>query len=386
MNVNFPKLLALVSFLTVAASFANTEITPTLRLNQSLSFADDMDFENLDLAIERQLQSYDQLGTSGTIRFGKATYQKSVLRDSLILLRQLSRAARECLKTKTQEDCYATFNREINAKFAIYVPVPAKAEPGFGQTSTTKFTSYYSPDLHGSRVPTDVYRHAIYRKPDAPHDNYTRVAIDYQGALAGKGYEVFWVKESFFDLYLLHVQGGGRIEIENADGSIETKYLSYDGKNAQPFQMIYKYMLAKGYLQPGNAGINGQRQFLLENPDKEEEIFGTCPSYVYFRESDQEPVGLNNIPLTEGRSLAIDSRIYKTMGLINFVKTVKASHVGDDGKVVKVPFSRFFIAQDTGGAIRGNARCDLYFGYGPLAELTAYNMNEQGEQYFLIKK
>src|SRR5690606_6690224 len=163
-------------------------------------------------------------------------------------------------------------------------------------------------------------------------------------------------------------------------------YLSYDGKNSRSFQMIYKYMLEKGYLEPGNAGIPGQRKFLEENPDKEEEIFGSCPSYVYFKESKEEPVGLNNIPLTEGRSLAIDSRIYKTMGLINFVRTVKASHTEDNGTVKKVPFSRFFIAQDTGGAIRGNARCDLYFGYGPQAELTAYSMNEKGEQYFLVLK
>jgi membrane-bound lytic murein transglycosylase A len=74
------------------------------------------------------------------------------------------------------------------------------------------------------------------------------------------------------------------------------------------------------------------------------------------------------------------------MGLINFVKSTRASHVDESGKVVKVPFSRFFISQDTGGAIRGNARCDLYSGYGPMAELTAYSMNDMGEQYFLVKK
>jgi membrane-bound lytic murein transglycosylase A len=274
----------------------------------------------------------------------------------------------------------------MNTSFSIYAPTPSKNEPGHQQKATTKFTSYYSPDLHGARVPTEKYPRPIFRRPLPPHDNYTRVDIDYKGALAGKGYEIFWVRESFYDLYLLHVQGGGRMNIDNLDGTTSIKYLSFDGKNTRPFQMIYKYMLEKGYLKPGAAGINEQRKFLEENPDKEEEIFGTTPSYVYFKESDQEPVGVNNIPLTEGRSLAIDNRIYKTMGLINFVKTQKASHIGPDGKVVKTPFSRFFISQDTGGAIRGNARCDLYFGYGPQAEMTAYNMNDMGEQYILIKK
>ena len=357
-----------------------------MRLNQSVTFADDLMFFNVDRVVERQLASFRRIGLKGNIKFGQNTYPKTILRDSLVLFKEIVDRARTCLKRRPELSCMLEFNAELNQKFDIYVPVPAATEPGYGQLATTKFTSYYSPDLHGSRFPTERYSRAIYRTPPTPHENYKRNDIDYKGALAGKGLEIFWVEESFFDLYLLHVQGGGRINIENSDGSKEVKYLSYDGKNRQPFKMIYHYMLEKAYLRPGEAGIPFQRRFLEENPDKEEEIFATCPSYVYFKESSEEPVGLNNIPLTEGRSLAIDSRIYKTMGLLNFVKAVKASHIDENGRLVKVPFSRFFVAQDTGGAIRGNARCDLYFGYGPQAELTAYNMNDQGEQYFLVKK
>lgn len=370
----------------VLSHMALADVTPTKRLYQSLNFTDDMSFENLDQAIDRQLVVFNNRKPTGTIKFGTKVYPKSVLKDSLLLLKALAGEARRCLKNSPASECHTKFNIAVNEQFAIYVPIPNK---GTGATSqkTTQFTSYYSPDLHGSRVPTERFKRAIYRKPDIASDsNYSRVDIDYRGALAGKGYEVFWVEESFYDLYLLHVQGGGRINVFNPDGTKEVKYLSYDGKNSRPFQMIYKYMLQKGYLESNNAGIPAQRKFLEENPHKEEEIFGSCPSYVYFKETDNEPVGLDNIPLTEGRSLALDSRIYKTTGFINFVKTVKASHVDENGKVVKVPFSRFFIAQDTGGAIRGNARCDLYAGYGPQAELIAYNMNEMGEQYFLVKK
>lgn len=358
------------------------QITPTQRLNQTLEFADDMDFESMDLVIERQLKSFEQMGLAGTIKFGTKTYPKAVLKDSLLLFQELSAKARDCFKIAVRESCLQSFNASLNEKFAIYIPVASKSK-----NLKTKFTSYYSPDLHGSRTPTERYKRAIYRMPEVVADrNFTRVDIDYKGVLQGKGYEIFWVEESFYDLYLLHIQGGGRINITNPDGTKEISYLSYNGKNSQPFQMIYNYMLKQGYLKPGHAGIPDQRRFLEENPEKEEEIFGITPSYVYFKESKEEPVGLNNIPLTEGRSLAIDSRIYKTMGLLNFVKTVRATGLDDEGNVVKKPFSRFFVAQDTGGAIRGNARCDLYFGYGPLAELTAYNMNEQGEQYFLVKK
>ena len=369
-------LLVLCTFTLNAA-----EITPTTRLNQSLAFADDMNFQNLDLAIDRQLKSYDQMGLAGTIRFGTLTYKKTVLKDSLLLLKQLAANAEACSKELPEEQCLAEFNREMNAQFNVYQPVKKKKAAG------TQFTSYYSPDMSGSRVPTERFKNPLYRQPEAAAEqNFTRTEIDFHGALAGKGYEIFWVENSLYDIYLLQVQGGGRINIHNADGTIEQKYLSYDGKNSRSFQMIYRYMLAKGYLKPGEAGIPHQRAFLENNPEKAEEIFNSCPSYVYFKESVEEPVGLNNIPLTEGRSLAIDSRIYKTMGMINFVRTQKASHVNENGVVVKVPFSRFFISQDTGGAIRGSARCDLYFGYGPQAELTAYNMNEMGEQYFLIKK
>ena len=375
-------LLGLLAF----AAFAQ-EITPTIRIQQSLDFSDDLDFEHLEQAVERQLAFYARSPLKGDIRFGTKIYPKTVLKDSLVLMMDLSKKYKECLKEQSAVQCQSDLNRSLNELFAVYAPVPGKNEPGFSQPATTKFTSYYSPDFNGSRQKTERFSRAIYRKPQRSEDqNHARVDIDYYGALSGKDLEVFWVEESFFDLYLLHVQGGGRIKVHNLDGSSEIKYLSYDGKNSLKFQMIYKYMLEKGYLKAGEAGVPNQRKFLQENPDKEEEIFSTTPSYVYFKESEQEPVGLNNIPLTEMRSLAFDSRIYKTTGLITFVKAVKVSHLDSQERAVKVPFSRFFIAQDTGGAIRGNARSDLYFGYGPQAELTAYNLNDMGEQYFLIKK
>lgn len=380
------RVLSLVIFLSSLPCFA-LEVTPTVEVNQSLSFADDLDFANLNLAIERQMSSYDIRGLPGEISFGQKVYPKKVLKDSLLLLKEMAESTKQCQLSQSKEVCLDILNREINDKFIIYKPVPKKSEDGYKAELTTKYTSYYSPDVTGSRVPTDRFKHAIYSMPkEVSLQNFSRVEIDYKGALFGKGYEIFWVEDSYFDLYLLHVQGGGRINIINSDGSKEVRYLSYDGKNSKSFKMIYHYLTEKGYLKPEEATIANQRKFLQEHPEKEEEVFGSCPSYVYFKESAEEPVGLDNIPLTEGRSLAMDSKIYKTTGIINFVRTKKASHVDETGHVVKVPFSRFFVGQDTGGAIRGNARCDLYFGYGPQAEMTAYNMNEMGEQYFLIKK
>lgn len=380
------KKLAILAALIALPTFA-AETTPTARVNQSLSFADDMNFVNLDRAIDRQLKAYERISLVGQIRFGSKFYDKTVLKESLLLLKQLTNKAKDCQAVSTAVACQAEFNLSVNEKFAIYKPVPKKTEAGYLGDKTTKFTSYYSPDVTGSRKKTSRFTRAIYSKPkEAALQNFTRVQIDYKGALEGKGYDIFYVEDSYFDLYLLHVQGGGRINIVNPDGTKEIKYLSYDGKNTRSFKMIYHYLVGQGYLKPENASVPNQRRYMEENPDKEEEVFNSCPSYVYFKESDEEPVGLNNIPLTEGRSLAMDNTIYKTTGLINFVATQKATGTDEDGAIVKKPFSRFFIAQDTGGAIRGNARCDLYSGYGHEAELVAYNMNELGEQYILVKK
>jgi len=380
----FNLMIITATILFSLISSAQVEVTPTELYPERVEFSDDLDFEGMDLAIKRQMEAFPRMNLEGEIKFGKTRYSKSVLKESLELFGEIFEEAKACLKLKSKDECVENFNTRLNAEFDFYRPVPEQGKPTDG-LKRTKFTSYYSPDLHGSRVQTDRFTRPIYRTPYLAQDlNFSRVQIDFEGALHGKGLELFWVEESFFDLYLLHVQGGGRINLFNEAGEKEIKYLSYDKANTRAFKMIYPYMMEKGYIT--DASIENQRKFLNENPDKQPEIFAQSPSYIFFKESDEEPLGVNSIPLTEGRSLAIDTRIYKTVGLINFIKATKVTHQEDNGKVVKAPFSRFFIAQDTGGAIRGNARCDLYFGYGRLAELTAYNLNELGEQYFLIKK
>ena len=137
-------------------------------------------------------------------------------------------------------------------------------------------------------------------------------------------------------------------------------------------------MARMGWLpKPEALRVSRQREFLEENPEKNREAFRHCQNYIYFRESTEEPVGRNNIPLTSGRSIAVDHSLYPTTGLVTFVKVKKS-----DGKKI----SRFFIAQDTGSKIRGAARSDLYMGYGPEAERTAYSLNAYGEQYFLVRR
>ncbi|MBY0516257.1 MAG: MltA domain-containing protein [Bacteriovoracaceae bacterium] len=371
---------------SLSLAFAQTNITPTRALNQSVVFEDDLDFKNLELALNRQLEAFERSPQKGYVRFGTKTYPASRLKDSAQSFLLLVQTAIECMKTSDRAVCLKDFSSAVNSSFNMYEPVPARTEPGYGSAQTTLYTAYYSPDLSGSRVQTERFNNPIYGLPQrAEQKSLTREQIDFDHALAGQGLEIFWVEDSLYNIYLLHVEGGGRIKVHNEDGSVENVFISYASGNGQKFQFLYKYMVASGMLKPEAAGIEAQRRYIDNNPDKAREIFASCPSYIFFKETQSEPLGVQNIPVTEGRSIAIDTTIYKNIGVITFVQS-KMPRPDENGNAVFTPFSRFFLTQDTGGAIKGNARCDLYMGFGHEAEFAANNTKVMGQQFFLIKK
>lgn len=358
------------------------EITPTERVNQSLIFHDDLDFSQLEKAIDRQLENYERRGLKGTIRFGTLTYPRSVLKESLVELKKLAKATQSCFEVSGKDSCYEEFSLKVNETFNVYKPVPKSTERGYSERKSY-FTSYYTPDFKGSRVPTEEFKNPIYSLPSSEADRkLSRVQIDFDHKLKGKGLEFLWVKETLFDIYFMHIQGGGRVVLP--DGS--TTYLSYTGSNGQKFEFVSKYLIESGLMERNKTNYFTQRAFLEEHPEHQRATYATAPFFIYFKETSEEPHGLDDMSLTEGRSLAWDNTIYKSLGVINFIKTVKTTHLDEEGKPVKKPFSRFFLAQDTGSAIRGNARADLYWGYGEEALFVAGKLLEVGEQYFLIKK
>jgi membrane-bound lytic murein transglycosylase len=374
--MNFLILLFLPLFLSAQ------EITPTERVQQSLAFEDDLDFALLGKAIDRQLENFGRRGLKGTIQFGTKVYQKTALKDSLVELKQLAAATQACMLVSPKETCYQEFSLKVNEAFAIYRTLPKPTEQGYA-AKKSYFTSYYTPDFRGSRVETPEYKHPIYSLPATEAERkLSRVEIDLDHKLAGKGLEFLWVKETLFDIYFMHIQGGGRVVLP--DGS--TTYLSYTGKNGLKFEFVSKYLIESGLMERSVTNYFTQRAFLEEHPEHQRATYATAPFFIFFKETAEEPHGLDDISLTEGRSLAWDNTIYKSLGVINFIKTVKTTHLDENSKPVKKPFSRFFLAQDTGSAIRGNARCDLYWGYGEEALFVAGKLMEIGEQYILIKK
>lgn len=358
------------------------EITPTEKVEASLNFSDDLDFQFLDIAINRQLESYEKKGLKGTIKFGKTVYPKTVLKESLKLLLKLSAEAQNCALTEDKDSCSNEFSRKLNENFSVYRPLPKETERGYKEKKAF-FTSYYTPDFRGSYEKTEEFKNPIFGLPATEEERkYSRVEIDFDRKLDGKNLEVMWVKETLFDIYFMHIQGGGRVVMP--DGT--KTYLSYSGKNGQKFEFVSKYLIESGLMERSKTNYFTQRAFLEEHPEHQRATYATAPFFIYFKETSHEPEGLDGISLTEGRSLAWDNTVYKTLGVINFVSAVKTTHLNEEGNPVKKPFSRFFLAQDTGSAIRGNARADLYWGYGEDALFVAGKLMEIGDQYFLIKR
>ncbi len=365
-------------------SFAKKTV-PMQRVFSSIEFSDDLFFENMLLAIKRQKEHFGRIDLNESLNFAGRSITRHHLYDSLIEFEKYVIEALDCKNFYQKKFCLRKFNQKMNQAFEVYQPLPEKWEQGF-QTTQSFFTAYYSPDFSASFQKDAVYKNPIYGLPQSLKlRQSTSDEINFEGVLANKGLELLYVKESLYDIWLLHVEGGGRAKVRMADGSLKTVYLSYAASNKQRFQMLYKYMLAQGMLKKGAASIAKQRHYFENNPQDQRRILRSCPSYIYFKITESEPLGVQNIPLTQNRSLATDYRRMKEYGVINFIKGKKPV-VRNNRQVSKIAFSRFFLNQDTGGAIKGNARCDLYFGYGKDAELAANHVYGLGEQYFLILK
>lgn len=362
-------------------------ITPTKKLsaNQYPVFTDDIGFAMMELAIQRQLERYRRFPAQGTIKFGSTKYPLSHVTKTLSAFLELTQATRACIAEAPAlaETCFEFLNAEIHDRFDVYAPNLTKDDPRNDQEKSTFFTSYYTPTLRGSRVRGGEFRHGIYELPGTEAlKKSTRVQIHFEDRLEGKNLSTFYVTD-LFELYLLHVQGGGRIVYEE-DGQQKSKYVHYNGTNGQSFRFISKYMIEKGYIS--DPKIESQRDFLLKHPEKEREIYEYCPSYVYYAEKDFPATGSGGVSVTNGRSIATDWRHYGYKGLLTFIEAQRPTEDSTPENVVYKDFSRFMLDQDTGGAITGKARVDIFHGEDKYAEIAAFNTQHTGNLYYLMLK
>lgn len=257
------------------------------------------------------------------------------------------------------------------------------------------FTGYYEPLLNASVVPDARYRFPIYGKPDdmlvidlgtfssefegrtitgrlaqgtlLPY--HDRAGID-DGALQGRGLEIAWTDDPVA-LFFLHIQGSGRLAMN--DG--RELRVGYDGQNGHGYYAIGRELVAMGELTKDEVSLQSIRDWLKANPSRADAVMETNPSYVFFRVLDGPgPIGGQGVPLTAGRSLAIDHR------MIAYGTPVWLDTTLPDG----TPWQRLMVAQDTGGAIRGPVRGDIFFGTGQEAEWFAGHMKGQGGYAVLL--
>ena len=238
------------------------------------------------------------------------------------------------------------------------------------------FTGYYEAVLNGSKVKTDIYQYPVYARPKnltASEEYLTRAEIE-SGALKNKKLELLYVDDKV-DLFFAHIQGSMRVKM--TDGR-EVR-LAYAGRNNQPFTAIANPMVEKKLLSRSKANSATVRDWLRENPSQADEIMNINNAYTFFRVFDGEYViGAQNVPLTAGRSLAIDDEIIPYGSLLWVETEIKKRKGGN------YDFNRLMVAQDTGSAINGTVRGDIFFGSGKEAEEKAFYMASRGKYFILL--
>jgi membrane-bound lytic murein transglycosylase A len=267
-------------------------------------------------------------------------------------------------------------------------------------------TGYYEPIIDGSRTQTDVYTVPVYRRPSnlfvrgtnqsssgLPNKGqvfrkigrrklvpyYDRAEIE-DGAIAGRGLEICWLKEQT-DLLFAQIQGSARIRLE--DGS--TMRINYDAHNGYPYTAVGRILIDRGIIPKELMSMQKIREWMDQNPDGAKELRRQNRSYVFFREvqlSDKdEAVGAQGVPLTPGRSIAVDKALH-VYGTPFFIE----GELPIESEQSKTPFHRLMIAQDTGSAIVGPARADLYFGAGADAGKVSGRLRHDMRFVILVPK
>jgi membrane-bound lytic murein transglycosylase A len=219
-------------------------------------------------------------------------------------------------------------------------------------------TGYYEPIIEGSREPSSEFNVPLYRTPSIPANRTLHRSAIEDGALAGRQLEICWLKDQT-DLFFAQIQGSARVRLE--DGKVLR--LNYSGHNGWPYTAIGAILIAREVVSREEMSMQRIREWIEANPKEGKDLRRRNKSFVFFRETGladyEEPVGAQGVSLTPGRSIAVD-RFIHVYGTPFFIE----ADLPLDGERSENSLRRLWVAQDTGGAIRGPARADLYFGAG----------------------
>ena len=267
-------------------------------------------------------------------------------------------------------------------------------------------TGYYEPVIDGSKEQNEVYNVPVYRRPSnlfvrgtnqssagLPNKGqvfrkigrrklvpyYDRAEIE-DGAIEGRGLEICWLRNQT-DLLFTQIQGSARVNLD--DGT--TLRINYDAHNGYPYTAVGRILIDRGIIPKEQMSMQKIREWMDQNPNDADELRRQNRSYIFFREvqlSDKdEAVGAQGVPLTPGRSIAVDKSLH-VYGTPFFIE----GQLPIEFEVSKTPFRRLMIAQDTGSAIVGPARADLYFGAGSDAGKIAGRLKNSMRFVMLVPK
>ncbi len=236
------------------------------------------------------------------------------------------------------------------------------------------FTGYFEPELAGSLVQTATYRFPLHKAPpELPRGQWlSRAEIERSGVLTGRGLEIAWLADPV-DKFFLQIQGSGRIRLPDGSGI----RVGFGGKNGHPYRSIGNEMIRRGILPEHQVSSGMIRRWVNDNPTEGAQLLQFNPSYVFFREVTQVPthlgpLGAMNRSITAGRSIAVDPA-YVPLGAPVWVE-----------KSGEEPIRRLMIAQDTGSAVKGAQRADIFFGTGSEAGEAAGRVRDTGRMVVLL--
>jgi membrane-bound lytic murein transglycosylase A len=351
-------------------------------------FDDDLDSRSLKTAIEKSLSFYERVPADRTYPLGDMQIRAEVLKASLLhFLKLLEKGQTDPVSIAQAFDVYRANSAEPLAKPLV--------------------TGYYEPVLEGRLEREEQFSHPLYGLPPdlvtielAAFDPdrfsterligwlrgnrvvpyHTRDEIDGKKKLEQSGLQLVWLRDPV-DVFFLHVQGSGRIQLP---GGV-SRQVGYAGSNGRRYRSIGKYLIEKGYMTSSEVTLQAIRAYLREHREARDEILCYNESYVFFRWVEEGPVGSLSVVLTEGRSIATDVR-YHPKGALAFLETEKPRFDLNNQIVGWEPLHRWVLNQDTGGAIKGIGRVDLFCGSGEAAERIAGRLKHPGKLYFLIKR
>ncbi|WP_342377454.1 MltA domain-containing protein [Myxococcus stipitatus] len=277
-------------------------------------------------------------------------------------------------------------------------------ESAGGEDGSVLFTGYYEPMLDGSMTRTDEYSIPVLSAPDdlieVPLEPFAerfasekvfgrlegKKLVPYWnrsairgGKLSERKLELAWVRDPVA-LFFMEVQGSGTLRL--TDGT--ERRVGYAASNGRPYRSIGALLIQEGAIPKEQMSMQALRAWLAANPTQQDRVLDHNESYVFFRFLPGAAVGSLGREVTPGRSIATDARLFPKGGLA-FIQTDHPVKMAD-GSVQWKPLARFVFNQDTGGAIRGAGRVDVFWGRGPEAELAAGMMKQKGRLFFLVPK